>query len=185
MATPVKGVESIEIFPISVDGSMPTAGGTKIYDIQDESVTFNVPPLERIRVRVEDKSGVRYVLPGETDGVTFTANSIDIAGPVAAKLTGGIWTPGGTGKEEFGTYAAPVYQDIVNLAIKFTSQVFMGKKFELSIPVAAITFNFAGAFTRGSFVAIGFEGESTTPVNSSGVALSPWGWKIVEVLPAG
>src|SRR5690606_17807088 len=122
MATPVKGVESIEIFPISADGSMPTTGGTKFIDVQDESVTFNIPPVEKIKVRVEDVDGVRYVLPGETDGATFAANSIDIAGPIAAMLTGGTWTPGAVGKEEFGSFAAPVNQDIAHLAIKFTSR---------------------------------------------------------------
>jgi len=185
MATPVKGVESIEIFPISGDGSMPTTGGTVIIDIQDESVTFDIPPVEKIKVRVEDKDGVRYVLPGETDGPTFAANSIDIAGEVAAMLTGGTWTPGETGKEEFGSFDAPTDQDIKHLAIKFTSRPFMGKKFILNIPVAAITFNFSGSFTRGDFVAIGFEGEATTPVDASGNAVSPWGWKIEEVIPAG
>lgn len=185
MATPVKGVESIEIFPISADGSMPTTGGTRIYDIQDESVTFDVPALETIKIRVEDVSGVRYVLPGDTDGVTFAANSINISGPVIAMLTGGIWTPGAVGKEDFGSFAAPVNQDVVHLAIKFVSQPFMGKKFELNIPVAAAVFNFAGAFTRGDFVAIGFTGEATTPMNEAGEAQSPWGYRIVEVLPAG
>lgn len=182
MATPVKGVESIEIFPMSADGSMPSTGGTRIYDIEDESVTFEVPALETIKVRVEDVSGVRYALPGDTDGVTFSANSINIDGAIAAMLTGGTWTPG-TG--ELGAFAAPVDQEVVHLAIRFTSRAFMGKKFVLNIPAAAITFNFSGAFTRGSFVAIGFTGEATTPVNEAGVAQSPWGYQIVAALPAG
>ena len=127
MATPIKGVESIELFPITTTGLMPTA----------------------------------------------------------AQLTGGIWTPGPVGKLEFGSFAAPIDQLVVNLAVKFTSAPFMGKKMVLNIVNMAIVFNFAGAFTRGAFVAMGFSGESMAAVDEANVAKSPWGWKIEEVLPAG
>lgn len=185
MATPIKGVESIEIFPISADGKMPTSGGMKIQDIQDESVNINIPNLETIKEYVEDKDGVRYVFAGRTEGITVASNSIDVNGEIAAKLTGGTWTPGATGKEEFGEFAAPAKQDIVYLAIKITSKPFMGKKMVFNVVNMAVSFGTPGPLTGKGMFAIGFTGESQTPVNAAGIAQSPWGWKIEEVLPEG
>lgn len=176
MATPVKGVEKIEIATPLATGLMPTTGYTTIVDIQDGSVTFDVPALETQEYTVEDVDGARYVLGTNQAGAAFTCNSVDINGAVVAQLAGGTWT------SATNTYAAPVQSNIVNLAIRFTSRPFDGKKFVLSIPKAAIAFNFSGAFTKDDLVAIGFTGTAQVPTNESGVSQSPWGFKVETVV---
>lgn len=169
----VNGVESIELAPIGVNGAMPTTGWVKIVDIEDDSVSFAVPPLEKIKIRVEDKGGVRYVLPGETDGAKFSFKSIDIDGPKAALLLGGSWDA--TAKE----FDYPANPGIIQLAVRFTSLPFGGQKFQLSIPVAAGNAGIANNFTKKGFVALSYEGEATTPANAAGEAMSPWGFKFI------
>lgn len=174
----VTGVESVELAPIGLNGAMPTTGWVKIVDIEDDSVTFNVPPLEKIKIRVEDKGGVRYVLPGDTDGATFAFKSIDVSGDKAALLLDGDWD---NAKQEYNYPANP---DIVHLAVRFTSKPFQGKKFQLSIPVAAGTAGVSNNFSRKGFVALSYSGEATTPANAAGEAMSPWGFKFIDVVPA-
>jgi len=176
MPQAVYGVESVELAPIGVNGAMPTTGFVKIIDIEDDSVSFTVPPLEKIKVRVEDVSGVRFVLPGDTDGATFAMKSLDISGDKAALLLGGAWD---VAKSE---YSHPAFPDIVNLAIRFTSKAHGGKKFQLSIPVAAGTAGFANNISRKGFLALTYSGEATTPVDATGKALSPWGFKFIPVV---
>ena len=171
----VTGVESVELAPIGLNGAMPTTGWIKINDVEDGSVSFTVPPLEKIRVRVEDKGGVRFVLPGDTDGATFAVRSLEIAGDKLALIWGGAWNAATE------SYDHPAFPDIIHLAVRFTSKVFQGKKFQLSIPVAAGSGGFANAIGRAGFLAISYEGEATTPVNASGVAQSPWGFKFITV----
>lgn len=177
MPTPVTGVESVELAPMGVNGAMPTTGWIKIVDIEDESVSFTVPPLEKIKVRVEDKSGIRFVLPGETDGASFVANSLDLSADKAAILFKGVFNGSPT---EFN---APTVDEIVSLAIRFTSKAYQGKKFQLSIPAAAVTAGIVNNFTKTGFVALSMEGEATTPVDAAGAAVSPWGYKFLEVTP--
>lgn len=176
MAVPVKGVESIEIAEVLPTGLMPTTGFTKIIDIQNESVTFEVPALEVNEYTVEDVDGARYVLGTDQAGATFTANSVNIDGAVVEDLAGGTWDSG------TGTYQAPAQSNVVSKAIRFTSRPFEGKKFILNIPKASIAFNFSGSFTKGDLVAIGFTGTATVPTNEAGEPQSPWGFKIVDVI---
>ncbi len=176
MAVAVKGVESVEIADTLATGLMPSTGFTKIIDIQDDSVTFEVPPLETIDYTVEDVDGTRYVLGSTQAGAVFTANSVNIDGAVVEELAGGTWD------SVTGEYKAPSQANVVSKAIRFTSRPFEGKKFILSIPKASIVFNFSGSFTKGDLVAIGFTGTATVPVNESGVAQSPWGFKIADVI---
>jgi len=169
----VSGVESIELAPIGLNGAMPTTGWVKIVDIEDDSVSFTVPPLEKVKFRVEDKGGVRYVLPGDTDGATFAFKSIDIDGPKAVILFGGAWDA--TAKE----YTYPANPGIVNLAVRFTSKPFQGQKFQLSIPVAAGNAGLANNLSRKGFLSISYSGEATTPADATGAAVSPWGFKFI------
>jgi len=173
MSQAVTGVESIELAPIGLNGAMPTTGWVKIVDIEDDSVSFNVPPLEKIKFRVEDKGGVRFVLPGDTDGATFAFKSIDIDGAKAALLLGGTWDPATF------EYDYPANPDIIHLALRFTSKAFQGKKFQLSIPVAAGAAGIANNFSRKGFVALSYSGEATTPADATGAAVSPWGYKFI------
>lgn len=169
----VTGVESIELAPIGLNGAMPTTGWVKIVDIEDDSVSFTVPPLEKIKIRVEDKGGVRYVLPGDTDGASFVFKSIDISGDKAKLLFGGEWDA--VTKE----YNYPANPGIINLAVRFTSQPWEGQKFQLSIPVAAGSVGLANNFTKKGFVAFSYNGEATTPADAQGEAVSPWGFKFI------
>jgi len=173
MSQAVTGVESVELAPIGVNGAMPTTGWVKIVDIEDDSVSFTVPPLEKIKIRVEDKGGVRFVLPGDTDGATFVVKSLDIAGDKAALLLGGNWDAATE------AYDHPANPDIVHLAVRFTSKAFQGKKFQLSIPVAAGAAGLANNLSRKGFLALSYSGEATTPSNAAGEAVSPWGFKFI------
>jgi len=168
----------VEFAPIGANGLMPTTGWVKVVDIEDESVSFTVPPLEKIKIRVEDKGGVRFVLPGDTDGAAFAIKSIDMDGAKAALLMGGTWDP------VTFAYAYPANPDIINLAIRFTSKAFQGKKFQLSIPVAAGNAGIANNLSRKGFVALSYAGEATTPADASGNALSPWGYKFIDAVTA-
>lgn len=169
----VTGVESVELAPIGANGAMPTTGWVKIVDIEDGSVSFTVPPLEKIRVRVEDKGGVRFVLPGDTDGATFAVRSLEIAGEKLKLVWGGAWDAATK------SYAHPALPEIIHLAVRFTSKAFQGEKFQLSIPVAAGSGGFANAIGRAGFLAFSYEGEATTPVDATGAAMSPWGFKFI------
>jgi len=173
MSQAVTGVESVEFAPIGLNGAMPSTGWVKVVDIEDDSVSFTVPPLEKIKVRVEDKGGVRFVLPGDTDGATFAVKSIDVAGDKAALFMGGTWDV--TAQE----YHYPANPDILYLAVRFTSKPFQGKKFQLTIPVAAGTGGIANNLSRKGFVALSYSGEATTPSDASGAAVSPWGYKFI------
>jgi len=177
MATPVTGIQSLEFADIMADGSMPTTGFTSIIDIAMETLTFNVPEQVTNDIRVEDKPGVRYVLPGETDPVTLAAQSIDVDGAIAAALTGGTWDAGTQ------TFDAPADNIIVYKACRVTSIPFMGKQFQLYIRQAAVSINIPNVLTKNGMLSIGFNARSITPVDGSGNAVSPWGWQIINVPP--
>lgn len=179
MATPVKGVESVEIADVLPTGLMPTAGFVKIIDIQNDSVTFEVPAIETTDYTVEDIDGTRYVLGTDQAGANFTANSVDINGAVIADLAGGTWDVATK------VYNYPTQVNIIKKAIRFTSRPFDGQKMVLSIPSASIAFNFNGSFTKGDLVAIGFTGTATVPTNEAGEVQSPWSIKFEAALPSG
>jgi len=176
----VTGVESIELAPIGLNGAMPTTGWKKIVDIEMDSVSMTIPPLEKVRIRVEDKAGVRWVLPGETDPPNFAANSLDLSIDNANLLFKGEVTTGAT------EFKAPTEDKIHHLALRFTSKSFEGKKFVLEIPVAALSAGIANNFTKTGFVALSFSGDATTPSDANGNAVSPYGFKFVDAdLPEG
>jgi hypothetical protein len=173
MPQAVYGVASVELAPIGVNGAMPTTGFVMIGDIEDDSVSFSVPPLEKIKIRVEDKGGVRFVLPGDTDGATFNMKSLDISGDKVALLFGGVWD------NTAQTYSYPANPGIINLAIRFTSKPYQGKQFQLSIPVAAGTAGIANNLSRKGMLALSYSGEATTPADAAGLAMSPWEFKFI------
>lgn len=176
----VTGVESIELAIPGVNGAMPVGGYVKFDDIEMDSVSMTIPPLEKTRFRVEDKSGVRWVLPGETDPPTFVANSLNISVDKANLLFKGEVTTNAT------EFKAPTDEVIHNLAIRFTSKPFEGKKFVLEIPVAAISAGFANNFTKNGFLALSLSGDATTPSDATGAAVAPYGFKFVDAtLPEG
>lgn len=176
----VTGVESIELAPVGANGAMPTTGYVKIVDIEMNTVSMNIPAIEKVRIRVEDKSGVRWVLPGETDPPTFSANSLDMSIDNANLLFKGEVTSGAT------EFKAPTEESIHSLAIRFTSKPFEGKKFVMEIPVAAISAGIVNNFTKGGFVSLSLAGDATTASDADGNAVSPWGYKFVNAtLPEG
>lgn len=175
MSQAVTGVKSVELALMGLNGAMPTTGWVKIEDIEDDSVSFTVPPLEKLKFRVEDKGGVRFVLPGETDGAAFAFKSLDLAGAKAKLLLGGDWD------ETKQEYNYPANPDILYLAVRLTSKVFQGKAFQLSIPAAAGNAGVANNFTKKGFVALSYSGEATTPSNALGESVSPWGYKFIDV----
>lgn len=177
MATPVKGVESLEFAPITGIGTMPTTGWENLIDIAMETVTFDIPEATTNDIRVEDKPGIRYVLPGESEPATFAAGSIDIDGAKLASLFGGTWNAGTQ------TFTAPAQEQVVYKAIRLTSQEFFGKKFQLFMPQAAITVNFSTAFTKNNLVTVSLSARATTPVDGSGNPVSPWGYQLIDVPP--
>lgn len=177
MATPVKGVDKIQLEVPTETGAMPAAFTNTFGDIKEESASFNIPAITKNKFRVEDRAGIRYILPGADDeGATFAAQSIDIDGKILALLTGGTWT------EATKTFTAPIGSNIVYLAIQWLSNVFEGQQATFMMPKAAITFNFDGAFTKGDFVSIGFEGEAMTPVDAEGASVPPWSVKFTPVV---
>ncbi|MCY4781443.1 hypothetical protein ORI89_17420 [Sphingobacterium sp. UT-1RO-CII-1] len=177
----VTGVESIELALVAANGGMPTTGWITIKDIEMGSVNLAVPPLEKIRIRVEDKAGVRWVLPGETDPASLVLNSLDLNIDAANLLFKGKVTTGAT---EFDAPADN--EQIYYLACRLTSKPIEGKKMVWSAPALAGSAGFANALTKGGFMAISFSGDTTTPVDADGKAVSPWGYKFIDTtLPEG
>lgn len=174
----VTGVESVEFAPMSANGVMPTTGWVKIQDIEDNSVSLNIPPIETIEIRVEDKNGVRWVLEGDTPPAVFAGNSLDLAIDKANLLFKGEIT------EDATEFTAPL-GGIVYLAMRLTSKPFQGKKFQWSAPAGAIAAGFTNNVTRQGMLAMSFSGSATTPVDAAGEAVSPWGYKFIDALPAG
>lgn len=175
----INGVESIELAPIGANGAMPTTGWVKIVDIEMDSVSMTIPPLEKVRIRVEDKSGVRWVLPGETDPPVFAANTLDVSVDNANLLFKGEVTTAAT------AFTAPVIDKIHSLAIRFTSLPLEGKQFVLEIPVAAISAGFVNNFTKAGIVGLNLNGEATTVSDADGDAVPAYGFKYVAVTPVG
>ena len=176
----VTGCAMIELAPIGLNGAMPTTGWVKMVDIPMGTVNLTIPPLQKVRIKVEDKAGVRWVLPGETDPPTFKANTYDLSIDMANLLFKGEVTTNAT------EFKASVDEVIYSLAIRFTSNAHEGKQMQLSIPVAAISAGIAENFTKAGFVQLTMEGDATTPADATGKAVSPWGFKYIDaVLPEG
>lgn len=173
----VTGVESVEFALMAANGAMPTTGWVKVDDIEDNSVSLNVPPVETIEIRVEDKNGVRWVLEGDTPPATFAGNSLNLAIDKANLLFMGKIT---TGALEFNY---PTQGGIVYLAMRLTAKPFQGKKFQWSAPAGAMAAGFTNNVTRAGMLAMSFSGSATTPVDAAGEAVSPWGYKFIDVTP--
>jgi len=165
----VKGVESIELAPLGVAGALPTTGWVKIVDIEDGSVSFNIPEPTKTKVKVEDKPGIWAVIKEEGDGATVTAKSLDFDPKKADMLFKGI-----TASEATTDFEAAVDATIeVNLAVRITTKSYGGFKMVFTMPKASITARIENALTKtgGTFLALGFTAEALTPTNASGVAL--------------
>ena len=175
MATSVYGIESVEYAPIMADGTLPTTGWLKISPIADEAVTLTVPPVVTNDIRVADIDGVYEVLPGDTEPAVMEVSTVDVNGAQAEELLGGTWD------EVTQTYDAPAVDTINKFALRLTSKPLNGKKVQFFLRKAAILSNIAIALERTNLVRVGFTGRSLTPVNASGVAQSPWGFKIISV----
>ncbi|QEL01575.1 hypothetical protein FKG96_12410 [Olivibacter sp. LS-1] len=175
----VTGIESMEFALMAANGAMPTTGWVKVDDIEMGSVNLNIPPLEKVRVRVEDKAGVRWVLPGETDPPTVVGNSLNLKVDNANLLFKGEIT---TGETEFKASASD--EAIYYLAFRLTSKPFEGQKFVFEAPALAMSAGFTNPLTKTGFLALNFSGDVTTPSDASGNAVSPWGYKFVAANPA-
>jgi hypothetical protein len=173
MATPITGVEKIEIAPIGENGAMPTTGWVEVEDIADGSVSFTVPPVQRTNIRVENVSGVRYVLPGDTEPPVFSAASLDIAGDLAEQISDGTWDPATK------RFDAPKTDSIKYVAIRITSKSFQDQKMRLGIPMAAVSMGFAENLTRTGFLQMTIEGAATTPLDADSNPVSPWHFQII------
>lgn len=168
----VKGVESIELAPLGVAGALPATGWVKIVDIEDGSVSFNIPEVTKTKVKVEDKPGNRFVINEEGDGATVTAKSLDFD-PAKADLL----FKGDAASDATTDFEAAVDATIsVELAVRVTTKAFGGFKMVFTMPKASITARVENALTKtgGTFLALGFTAEALTPVDASGVALAPF-----------
>lgn len=175
----VTGVESLELAVMAANGAMPTTGWITVRDIEMGSVNLTIPPLNKTRVRVEDKAGVRWVLPGETDPATIAFNSLELKIDAANLLFKGEITTDAT------EFEAPAdNEQIYYLAVRLTSKPFEGKKMVFTAPALAGSAGFVNAITKNGFLALSYNADVTTPVDATGNAVSPWGYKFVEATPA-
>lgn len=168
----VKGVESIELAPLGVAGALPTTGWVKIVNIEDGSVSFNIPEVTKTKVRVEDKPGIWDIIPEEGDGATVTAKSLDFDPKKADLLFKGDAASSSTTE-----FAAPIDSTIsVELAVRVTTKSHNGFKMVFTMPKASITARIENALTKtgSTFLALGFTAEALTPVDGSGNALAPF-----------
>lgn len=166
---PVKGVESIELAELGVNGALPSTGWVKIVDIEDGSVSFNIPEQTKTKVRVEDKPGVWAIINEEGDGASLTAKSLDFD-PAKADLL----FKGDADSSATTEFSAPIDQTInVQLAVRITTKAYQGFKMVFTMPKAAITARIENALTKtgATFLALGFTAEAMTPVDGTGVAL--------------
>lgn len=175
----VTGVESLELAPMSADGSIPTTGWIKIKDIEDGGIGLNIPDLETVDVRVEDVTGIRFVLQGDENPAEMTGASLNLDIDKANFLFKGEKTTGAT---EFKSTGRKVHY----VAARLTSKPFQGQKFQWVAGAMAITAGFKNNLNRAGFLALSFTGKATTPVDSTGAELEAWGYKFIDVvLPEG
>lgn len=175
----VKGVESIELAVPSEDGTVPTTGWVKIVDIEEGSVSFNIPEATLTKIRVEDKSGVWAVIGEEGDGASVTAKSLDLDPKKADLLFKGDAASAATTKFE-----APIDgSNVVQLAVRVTSKPQKGFKMVFVILDGAVTARLENALTKTGtdFLALGFTAEATSVSDEDGEAVSPWYYEKVAV----
>ncbi|WP_333577870.1 hypothetical protein ACLCDV_08040 [Sphingobacterium sp. Lzh-3] len=179
MAFAVKGVESIEFAPVSADGTLPTTGWVKFEDIEDGSVSFNIPEKNNTKVKVEDKPGTWAIVGEEGDGASVTAKSLDLEPKKADMLFNGKTASTATTKFE-----APVDGTLeVNLALRVTSKPRNGFKMVFVILNGGISARIENNLTKSGadFLALGFTAESLGVVDATGAIVSPWYYEKVAV----
>jgi len=176
---PVKGVESIEFAPVSADGTLPAAGWVKFTDIEDGSVSFNVPEATLTKVRVEDKDGVWAIVGEEGDGASITGKSLNMDPKIADLLFKGIANSSATTKFE-----APINSaNVVNLAVRVTSRPRLGHKMVFVILNGSIVARIENPLTKtgADFLSLGFTAEATALSDADGDPVSPWYYEKVAV----
>lgn len=176
---PVKGVESIEFAPVSADGTLPAAGWVKFTDIEDGSVTFNVPEATLTKVRVEDKDGVWAIVGEEGDGASITGKSLNLDPKIADLLFKGDAASAATTKFE-----APINSaNVVNLAVRVTSRPRLGFKMVFVILNGSIVARIENPLTKtgADFLSLGFTAEATAVSDADGDPVSPWYYEKVAV----
>jgi len=176
---PVKGVESIEFAPISAVGTLPTTGWVKFTDIEEGSVSFNIPEATLTKVRVEDKAGVWAIVGEEGDGASITGKSLNMDPKIADLLFKGDAASTSTTKFE-----APISSaNVVNLAVRVTSQPRLGFKMVFVILNGAIVARIENTLAKvgTDFLSLGFTAEATAVSDADGDALSPWYYEKVAV----
>lgn len=176
---PVKGVESIEFAKVSADGALPTTGWVKFTDIEEGSVSFNIPEATLTKVRVEDKAGVWAIVGEEGDGASVTGKSLNMDPKIADLLFKGDVASTSTTKFE-----APINSaNVVNLAVRVTSQPRLGFKMVFVILNGAIVARIENPLAKGGadFLSIGFTAEATALVDDEGAPLAPWYYEKVAV----
>lgn len=175
----VTGVESLEFAPMGENGAIPTTGWKKIKDIEDGGITLTIPELTTIDIRVEDVSGIRFVIPGDEEPASIAGASLDLSIDNANLLFNGTVT---TDAVEFNALDRKIHY----LAVRLTSKPFQGKKMVWVAPAAALSAGFKNNLGRAGFLALSFTGKTTTPLNAVGEQVSPWGYKYIDVvLPEG
>lgn len=175
----VTGVESLEFAPMGANGVIPTTGWVKIKDIEDGGITLNIPELATIDVRVEDVTGIRFVLPGDEEPASIAGASLDLSIDNSNLLFNGNVT---TDADEYSALDRKIHY----LAVRLTSKPFQGKKMVWVASAAAISAGFKNNLGRAGFLALSFTGKTTTPLNAAGDQVSPWGYKLVDAtLPEG
>lgn len=175
----VKGVESIEFAPVSADGSAPSTGWVKVTDIEDGSVSFNIPEATITRIQVEDKPGTWAIVAEEGDGASVTGKSLNMEPKTADLLFKGRTTSTATTR-----FDAPIDgSNVVNLAVRVTSRPQNGFKMVFVIINGSITARVENPLTKNGtdFLALGFTAEATSAVDATGKSVSPWYYEKVAV----
>lgn len=178
MAINAYGIQDVEYAPVSADGLLPTTGWKKLGVIADDAVTLTIPAVATTDIRAQNVPGVYVQLPGDTDPVELGVTGAEIAGSVWAELSGGTWT------EATKTFAAPVQDTLKNFAWRITTKPLDGKQMQFYIAKGVTIFNPTFTFVRNDIVKATFTARSLTPTNASGAAQSPWGFKVIDEVPA-
>lgn len=172
MAKRAWGVSSIEFAPVTADGSIPTTGWTRIINIQEGSVTFNVPEPSVNNIFVEDVDGAIDVLPtNDQEPAEIGFSTVELEGDKVVELIGGTYAG--------GQYDAPAVSEIKHLAVRVTCRPHRGLQFQFVIRNGAVVSNIAATPTKGELIALGFIVRATTPFDGSGNPVSPW--SIIEL----
>ncbi len=174
----VKGVESIELAPVGANGALPTTGWVKFEDIEDGSVSFNLPEKTRNKLYVEDKKGAIAVFFEEGEDVSVSAKGLDLDPKNTNILAKGDFSSTGN------RFEAPIDQDAdVNLAVRITSKPQRGFKMVFVILYGSIVYRIENALTKSSTeaLALGFTAEALAVTDKDGKQIPHWYYEKVAV----